>query len=106
MPGALHFKHQLIMFVLERSINRTLKNPGKKLKSNNPKILMKMNNYLRHLFDYFENVLHPASGWSDNAEKRKRKTRKTGAKQISAESFNTGAGVSKKHDKIRRNPAP
>jgi hypothetical protein len=65
-----------------------------------------MNNYLRSLFDYFENVLHPASGWSDNAEKRKRKTRKNGSMQASPDSFNTRAGVSKKQDKLRRNPAP
>lgn len=65
-----------------------------------------MNTYLRHLFDYFENVLHPASGWSESVEKRKRKTRKAGSSLVSPESFNTRAGVSKKQDKSRRNPAP
>jgi len=65
-----------------------------------------MNNYLRHLFDYFENVLHPASGWSENAEKRKRKTRKSSTMLTSPDSFNTRGVVSKKQEKLRRNPAP
>ncbi|MFL5808270.1 MAG: hypothetical protein ACJ749_02040 [Flavisolibacter sp.] len=65
-----------------------------------------MNNYLRNLFGYFENVLHPASGWSSsNAEKRKRKTRK-GNSQASPESFNTRAASVKKQEKARMNPAP
>lgn len=68
---------------------------------------MKMNNCLHNLFTYFDNVLHPASGWSNNIEKRKRKTYKqadNGA-QSSPESFNMRAAA-KKQDKLRRNPAP
>ncbi len=63
-------------------------------------------NYLRHLFIYFENVLHPASGWSDgNSTKRKRINQKTAASQTSPECFNL-RGVMKKQDKVRRSPAP
>ena len=78
------------------------------IKSNNPKILLKMNRCLRNLFDYFEEVLHPASGWSaNNTEKRKRKSQKSyeAALQPSPECFNV-RGASKKTDKLRRNPAP
>jgi hypothetical protein len=67
---------------------------------------MKMNAYLRNLIVYFENVLHPASGWSGNgAEKRKRKNRKS-SNQSSPESFNTRAATIKKQEKARMNPAP
>ena len=66
-----------------------------------------MNNYLRSLFVYFENVLHPASGWSEtNGDKRKRKTRKASSLQASPECFNIRGGAAKKQDKQRRNPAP
>lgn len=62
--------------------------------------------YLRNLFIYFENVLHPASGWSDgNSTKRKKVNRKSDSLQNSPESFNL-RGVSKKQDKVRRSPAP
>jgi hypothetical protein len=62
--------------------------------------------YLRNLFIYFENVLHPASGWSDgNSTKRKRVSRRNDSLQNSPESFNL-RGVSKKRDKVRRSPAP
>lgn len=61
---------------------------------------------LRNLFIYFENVLHPASGWSDgNATKRKRVSRKNDSLNNSPESFNL-RGVVKKQDKVRRSPAP
>jgi hypothetical protein len=66
-----------------------------------------MNNYLRNLLVYFENVLHPASGWSDsNSEKRKRKSKGTSSLQASPECFNIRGGIVKKQDKLRRNPAP
>lgn len=66
-----------------------------------------MNTYLRNLFVYFENVLHPASGWSDNsADKRKRRSRKSGSMQASPECINIRGGFLKKQDKLRRNPAP
>jgi len=46
-------------------------------------------NYLRNLFIYFENVLHPASGWSDTSStKRKRISTKTNYLQNSPECFN------------------
>jgi hypothetical protein len=62
--------------------------------------------YLRNLFIYFENVLHPASGWSDgNSTKRKRISRRNDSLQNSPESCNLRA-VSKKQDKVRRSPAP
>lgn len=61
---------------------------------------------LRNLFIYFENVLHPASGWSENPMKKKRAGKKTGSLQNSPESFNLRGGVVKKQDKIRRSPAP
>jgi len=65
-----------------------------------------MNTYLHNLIVYFENVLHPASGWSGNGgDKRKRKSKKSG-QQTSPESFNTRAAVVKKQDKARLNPAP
>jgi hypothetical protein len=63
-------------------------------------------NYLRNLFLYFENVLHPASGWSDGSStKRKRTSKKNNSSQASPECFNLRA-VAKKQDKIRRSPAP
>jgi hypothetical protein len=61
---------------------------------------------LRSLFIYFENVLHPASGWSDNSSKRKRTGRKNHSSQTSPECFNLRGGVMKKQDKVRRSPAP
>ncbi len=66
-----------------------------------------MNSYLRILFVYFEAVLHPASGWSDsNNEKKKRKAQKPDTSiQPSPDCFNMRA-VAKKQDKVRRNPAP
>lgn len=66
-----------------------------------------MHTYLRNLFVYFENVLHPASGGSDsNPEKRKRKSKKNGGLQASPECYNIRGGSAKKQDKLRRNPAP
>ncbi len=66
----------------------------------------KMNAYLRSLFVYFENVLHPASGWSDSgSEKRKRKSSKATGLTFTPESYNV-RGALKKQDKLRRNPAP
>jgi hypothetical protein len=61
---------------------------------------------LHRLFIYFENVLHPASGWSDNSTKKKRVSRKDNPSQASPECFNLRGGVVKKQDKIRRSPAP
>jgi hypothetical protein len=66
---------------------------------------MKMNTYLRCIFAYFENVLHPAAGWSTESEKRKRKSDKADHFLPSPECFNV-RGISKKNDKVRRNPAP
>jgi len=66
-----------------------------------------MTSYLRNLIVYFENVLHPASGWSDNgADKRKRRNKKSGSLSASPECYNIRGGVLKKQDKQRRNPAP
>jgi hypothetical protein len=66
-----------------------------------------MHTYLRNLLVYFENVLHPASGWSDNGnEKRKRKAKRSGTQQLSPECFNIRGGSTKKQEKFRRNPAP
>lgn len=64
-------------------------------------------NYLRNIFVYFENVLHPASGWSDgNPAKKKKSGRKNNSLQTSPECFNLRGGVTKKQDKVRRSPAP
>jgi len=64
-------------------------------------------NYLRHLFIYFENVLHPASGWSDGSSTKKKRTVKSATlSQTSPECFNLRGGVVKKQDKVRRSPAP
>lgn len=64
-------------------------------------------NYLRNLLVYFENVLHPASGWSDgNSAKRKRTGKRSNSLQSSPECFNLRGGVIKKQDKVRRSPAP
>lgn len=65
-----------------------------------------MSHYFRTLLTYFENVLHPASGWSDNASKKKRTTRKNSSVQASPECFNLRGGAAKKQDKLRRSPAP
>ena len=64
-----------------------------------------MNAYLRNLFGYFENVLHPATGAPDNSEKRKRRAKKNNSLQVSPDEFNI-RGVVKKQDKFRRSPAP
>ena len=64
-----------------------------------------MNTYLRHLFVYFENALHPAGGL-DQGEKKKRRTKKFTSLQASPECFNIRGGAVKKQDKLRRNPAP
>ena len=66
-----------------------------------------MTSYLRNLFGYFENVIHPASGSASDggADKRKRKARKNNYLQASPDEFNL-RGVVKKQDKFRRNPAP
>lgn len=66
-----------------------------------------MNSCLQNFFTYFDNVLHPASGWSNNGQKRKRKNEKQvgNTNPSSPESFNMRA-VAKKQDKLRRNPAP
>lgn len=64
-----------------------------------------MNTYLRSLFVYFENVLHPASGWSENGTEKRKKKYKKPHESNSPESFNI-RGVSKKQDKQRLNPAP
>ena len=94
-----------VMFVLP-VINRALKNEELKVKSN-PKFLMKMNFCFRHLKGYFDTVLHPASGWADSKEeKRKRKSQKmAGSSQSSPDCINIRASA-KKQDKLRRNPAP
>ena len=64
-------------------------------------------NYLRNLFVYFENVLHPAGGSSDNSQdKRKRKGKKSVNQYASPECYNIRGGIAKKQDKLRRNPAP
>lgn len=64
-------------------------------------------NYLRSLFIYFENVLHPASGWSDNSSaKKKIAGKKNNSLQTSPDCYNLRGGVSKKQDKARRSPAP
>ena len=64
-------------------------------------------NYLRNLFIYFENVLHPASGWSDgNSTKRKKIAKKDNSVQASPECFNLRGSATKKQDKLRRSPAP
>jgi hypothetical protein len=66
-----------------------------------------MNTYLRNLIGYFENVLHPASGWSsDNNDKRKRRTKKETGSRVSPDGYNIRGGIVKKQDKLRRNPAP
>ncbi len=68
-----------------------------------------MSSYIRNLFVYFESVLHPANGWADNRdEKKKRRTEKpahVSFLQPSPEGFNIRASA-KKQDKLRRNPAP
>jgi hypothetical protein len=62
---------------------------------------------LRNLFTYFENVLHPASGWSDGSSaKRKRPAKKNDFLYTSPESFNLRGSTLKKEDKVRRSPAP
>lgn len=64
-------------------------------------------NYLRSLFIYFENVLHPAGGWSDNnSTKRKRTIKKDVYLKNSPECYNLRGTASKKQDKVRRSPAP
>jgi hypothetical protein len=66
---------------------------------------LKMNEYLRSLISYFENVLHPATGWADkNNEKKKRKTKQLLSEQASPESINIRGA--KKEDKNRFNPVP
>lgn len=68
-----------------------------------------MYTYLRHLIVYFEHVLHPANAWSSSSsgsEKSKRKVKKGSSLQVSPDGYNLRGSVSKKQDKLRRNPAP
>jgi hypothetical protein len=71
-------------------------------------MLTRMNLRLRNLFEYFENVLHPAGGpLENNAGKSKKKSSKNGNSiYTSPESINIRGGIVKKQDKPRRNPAP
>jgi len=65
-----------------------------------------MSSCLHNLFTYFENVMHPASGWAKSSgEKRKRRSQKSSVSSVSPECFNMRASA-KKQDKLRRNPAP
>ena len=67
-----------------------------------------MNIYLRNLFIYFENVLHPAGSNSENdPAKTKRKSKaNNNVNFASPESINIRGGVAKKQEKQRLNPAP
>jgi hypothetical protein len=71
---------------------------------------MKMYTYLLNLFTYFEHAFHPAgprSSSSSTPEKRKTRTAVKGhALNLSPDGFNIRGSVSKKQDKLRRNPAP
>ena len=70
---------------------------------------MKMYSYLRHLIVYFEQVLHPANAWSSspaNNGKSKRRIKNGSAQMLSPDGYNLRGGISKKQDKLRRNPAP
>jgi hypothetical protein len=64
-----------------------------------------MTSYLRNLFYYFENVIHPAGGTDETGEKRKRRSKKSSDLQRSPDSSNI-RGTIKKQDKARLNPAP
>lgn len=68
---------------------------------------LKVNTYLRSLIIYFENVLHPASGWSADkgVGKKRRRAKRSGSDAVTPESFNI-RGASKKQNKFRFNPAP
>jgi hypothetical protein len=66
----------------------------------------KMNTCIKSLMTYFEMVLHPAAGWADEKQTRKRKSQKsTPSLKHSPECFNM-RGISKSQEKMRRNPAP
>jgi len=64
-----------------------------------------MTSYLRHLFYYFENVIHPAGHSDEAGDKGKSGFKKSGKLQSSPDSFNLRGNI-KKQDKARVNPAP
>lgn len=64
-----------------------------------------MNTYLHSFLNYFEQVIHPAAG-KDEMQKNKRRNSKTLPQIItSPDSLNMRASL-RKHDNVRRNPAP
>jgi len=63
-----------------------------------------MTSYLRNLFAYFDNVIHPAGGTPSNSEKRRRRSTRSNGSASSPESSNLRGP--KKADKSRLNPAP
>jgi hypothetical protein len=73
--------------------------------SNHSKILLKMNTYFHHLFDRFEQVVHPAGGKTTPYKKRKRTTASDSLPKASPDSKNI-RDLNKKADGFRRNPAP
>jgi hypothetical protein len=75
------------------------------MSNHQPKILLKMNNYLQSILMYFENVAHPAAGKYANLKKRKRSGASSLNPNATPDSLNI-RDLIKRQDGFRRNPAP
>jgi len=65
-----------------------------------------MNTYLHSFLTYFEHVIHPAAGKSENLKsKRKSSTSAAYSLQASPDCLNIRAAV-RANNSVRRNPAP
>ena len=73
--------------------------------SNYPKLIFKMNGYLYNFFTYFETVIHPAAGKSDQRKSKRRSSKPANSVQTSPDSLNIRTTV-RTQNPVRRNPAP
>ena len=70
-----------------------------------PKLLTRMNTYLHSFLTYFDHVIHPAGGKSDNTKPKRRTSKTAYALQASPDCLNIRAAV-RANNSVRRNPAP
>jgi hypothetical protein len=87
-------------------INNYLNNVEQILMSNHyPKILLKMNYYIHHVYTLFEQVMHPAAGKLISEKKKKRTSVPPFNPRATPDSRNIREVV-KRQDSFRRSPAP
>lgn len=73
--------------------------------SHYPKLLTKMNTYLHSFLTYFEHVIHPAAGKSENLKSKRKSSTAAYSLQASPDCLNIRAAV-RANNSVRRNPAP